>query len=288
MGFALNTEGIAAIKSLVTTLTEGSGNITNEAHALQRALDANRSNLSSQHSNDIENLVGGMQSLIYQANTPISELSGKLTNLASRYQEIIDMRLTAGASGASNGTGNAFGGGSAMSGVQLINGPHTAAEDAKATNPGFDEDWNTIDYNYNCQRCVPAWEARRRGYNVQAKPIPQPDPHKLGFGRNWASMYKDPKIIPCSGDGLSDIETHMEQWGDGARAEIRVGWHGKNSGHVFVAERIDGKVRYLDPQNGKEASGYFGKVRLGSVEVVRIDNLEFTDAIKECFTEDMI
>lgn len=40
--------------------------------------------------------------------------------------------------------------------------------DIKATNPGFST--HTYEYMENCQRCVVAYEARRRGYNVVAKP----------------------------------------------------------------------------------------------------------------------
>lgn len=40
--------------------------------------------------------------------------------------------------------------------------------DIKATNPRFFT--HTHEYMENCQRCVVAYEARRRGYNVIAKP----------------------------------------------------------------------------------------------------------------------
>ena len=40
--------------------------------------------------------------------------------------------------------------------------------DIKATNPGFST--HTHEYMENCQRCVVAYEARRRGYHVIAKP----------------------------------------------------------------------------------------------------------------------
>lgn len=40
--------------------------------------------------------------------------------------------------------------------------------DMKATNPGFST--HTHEYMENCQWCVVAYEARRRGYHVIAKP----------------------------------------------------------------------------------------------------------------------
>ena len=45
-----------------------------------------------------------------------------------------------------------------------IIGDHTIEEDLKAVNPKS--------FRYNCQKCVCTYEARRRGYNVTAKPTP--------------------------------------------------------------------------------------------------------------------
>jgi hypothetical protein len=96
-------------------------------------------------------------------------------------------------------------------------------------------------------------------------------------------MYKDPKIILCQGNGKQDIIDNMKGWGEGARAEIGVDWDG-GGGHVFVAEVINGEVVFMDPQSGNtNCSDYFDFVVPGLVELVRIDNLEFSDKIKECF-----
>ena len=46
---------------------------------------------------------------------------------------------------------------------------------ASASNPHFMEGDN---FNNNCQTCVVAYEARRRGYNVEAKPY---QPGRLEF-----------------------------------------------------------------------------------------------------------
>ena len=40
------------------------------------------------------------------------------------------------------------------------------------TNPNYDKGEK---FEINCQRCVPAYEMRKRGYNVTAKPLPCDD-----------------------------------------------------------------------------------------------------------------
>lgn len=144
-------------------------------------------------------------------------------------------------------------------------------------------------WNRNCQRCVPAYEMRRRGYEVSALP------------RNFTNDYlpehpfdvwKDPiihKDIP--GTGRESIERAMASYGDGARAEIGVIWDtpgNRNkrkgrSGHVFVAEQRDGKTHFIDPQNGNaDVSWYFDRAMPGKTEFARIDNLTPSDRIFEC------
>lgn len=92
----------------------------------------------------------------------------------------------------------------------------------------------------------------------------------------------------------SCIDDMMKEWGDGARAEISIFWQG-GGGHVFAAERVNGKTVYIDPQDDKaDASQYFKNEIRGRDKrsrmlrklqyVLRIDNLEFTDVAKRCFT----
>ena len=75
-----------------------------------------------------------------------------------------------------------------------------------------------------------------------------------------------------------------KKWGDGARAEVVVMWRGSFSGHAFFAERVNGKTRFYDPQNGSmDVSEYFKRVEPGSVKICRIDNLEFDkEKLKDC------
>ena len=78
----------------------------------------------------------------------------------------------------------------------------------------------------------------------------------------------------------------MKNFGNGSRAKIYVKWRGRNEAHVFVAENIEGKILFLDPQSGKEdVSHYFAFAEKCYMHMCRIDNLKFSDYIKQCCKE---
>ena len=72
-------------------------------------------------------------------------------------------------------------------------------EAIKSTNPQFHP--HNPAFTENCQRCVSAYEARRRGYNVIAKPrildgtdsLPYMDSEK-----GWPAVYQDYKLETIS------------------------------------------------------------------------------------------
>lgn len=149
----------------------------------------------------------------------------------------------------------------------------------KECNPNFElgREWRI-----NCQRCVPTFEMRNRGYDVTAYPKPL-NPDRTDLSYNPFAVWQNPKVIECSKNGFEDIEKKMEEWGDGARAQVVVVWKNTNAGHTFVAERVDGKTIYVDPQSGnKDVKSYFSRVQDGSVRLARIDNLDVTSRILDC------
>lgn len=137
------------------------------------------------------------------------------------------------------------------------------------------------EWRINCQRCVPAFEMRRRGLDVTAKS------RTKGFDTlayNPFQVWKNPEVIKARGNGLDDIEKNMVKWGDGARAQVVLMWNNAPSGHTFFAERVNGKTRFYDPQNGSmDVTKYFERARPGTVSFCRVDNLEPSDKIKECY-----
>lgn len=178
-----------------------------------------------------------------------------------------------------------------MSRYAPIMGNHSMEMDLLATNPNY----STVDpdspWNNNCQRCVSAYEARRRGYDVEAQPLPKgndPLPIML-HPQGWPSVYKGGQLIDCSANSgtaaAMNVENMMESWGDNCRAIVRVRWKPEagGGGHVFIAERTNGITRFVDPQNGStDASSYFQFAKGSDLFCMRIDNLDFTDRIHQC------
>ena len=178
-----------------------------------------------------------------------------------------------------------------MSRYKIISGAHSMKEDLKATNPNYASDDPMSPWNNNCQRCVSAYEARRRGYDVEAQPVPNGVDTLpiMNHPNGWPSVYKGAKLIDCSANtgALAAIKVNdqMRTWGDGARAIVRIRWNktADVGGHVFIAEMKNGKINFVDPQTGSaDASSYFSMTSGKGLYCMRIDNLDFTDKIHLC------
>lgn len=178
-------------------------------------------------------------------------------------------------------------------GYSLIQGEHTREADLAATNPNYS---TARAYQVNCQRCVSAYEARRRGYDVSAKPAPTGRNNTdylpyMTHEKGWANVYED---------GLKSLETlagrtaakvkdsiceKMAEYGEGARAIVRVRWGRGNSGHVFIAEQVNGVTHFVDPQSGKNDVSYYfgaGMIQPAKTRLLRIDNKSFSELIELC------
>lgn len=159
----------------------------------------------------------------------------------------------------------------------------------KATNPKFST--RTFQYTENCQRCVAAYEARRRGYDVIAKPriLSRNDP--LPYMTNpfgWPAIYKSHKLESCAADtgkaAREKVEALMKLYGDKSRAIVKVDWLMQNKGHLFVAENQDGVIYFVDPQTGSlDVSWYFLYANPKSVVLMRTDQTAFTELVNLCF-----
>lgn len=174
-----------------------------------------------------------------------------------------------------------------------IKGKHSADEDIKATNPNYQKSKEQEDklYTHNCQRCVNAYEARRRGYDVTALPYIKnraDDLPRMTSVNGWANVYKNGRddLIPVISNTKKNVKKkviqQMDAWGNKARAIIRVCWHW-GGGHVFIAENRNGNIVFLDPQSGRlDASIYFNYIKVEKTHMLRIDNREFTPLINKC------
>ena len=133
----------------------------------------------------------------------------------------------------------------------------TPKQDIKHTNPGFKN--GERDTSNNCPFCVTAYELRRRGFDVRAGKTEQgrtqEDISKFykenkAF-KNVNFVGKDKEHNPTSKEMANTItETLVKNNPDGARGTMSLHWI-TGSGHVINYEVKDGKVEFLDGQNGK-------------------------------------
>ena len=166
--------------------------------------------------------------------------------------------------------------------TKIIKGKHSIEDDLKAINPNYEP--SSYKWASNCQRCVPAYEMRRRGFDVVAKPRKK---GKDDTASSWRTIFKDAQWEKCGTNRkestIKNIVDNMQKYGDGSRAEIYVVWRNGRSSHVFVAENDGGNIRFIDPQSNKgDVMGYFDQCRTTATEMCRIDNLETTELIKGC------
>lgn len=159
----------------------------------------------------------------------------------------------------------------------------TSDENIQATNPNYNLGKA---FRENCQKCVPAYEMRMRGYDVTARPTF--DLKTDDFAQNhWDEVFENAVVENgLSGSGKDEIIERMKSFGDGARGEVYVAWE-NGSAHVFVAENRNGSIHFLDPQTGDlDVEYYFDHVKNGLTKLIRIDNLETNDKyLKWCCKE---
>ena len=141
------------------------------------------------------------------------------------------------------------------------------------------------EYQYNCQRCIIATEARFRGYDVQA--LPTYDGDTMPAGSNYLSNFDNPNLNlirhTTANANRRDVEAQMASMGNGSRAVMAFEWSG-GGGHVINVVQSRGRTRYYDGQIGAElsASHLFNSIsRRSNIELTRVDNLNFSDTANQ-------
>ncbi len=164
-------------------------------------------------------------------------------------------------------------------------------------------------YKNNCPNTTMAYELRRRGYDVLAKPATKGESSK---GIKDCYKIKDLDIFKLNNTSPipSSIKKNNEQLKkyfndvpDNYRGAIIVNWQGLfASGHIFNVEKTEGKTIFIDAQSGKfgefkglqslsnalsstaqalripvktNPADYLNKAEL--IEIFRVDNIEIND-----------
>lgn len=154
-------------------------------------------------------------------------------------------------------------------------------------NPNFSKD---REYRRNCQRTVVAGELVMRGYDVTALPFSKDALGDSGVkcwkfdNPNWWKD-KDVRIAQKRSEYKGIIQKAFDEWGDGARAILRLKWTQKNggNGHFINAFRNGNKIVYYDPQPGKykNIDDVLKDCSTGSYQLwlMRVDNRDLTDLV---------
>lgn len=170
--------------------------------------------------------------------------------------------------------------------------PKSIGDATVGTNPNYHGDYK--EYSENCQRCVVAYEARRRGYDVTAQPTFRGDTlnqvayndTKSGIARGrWMGAFQNAKPVNVSAKTeagvMKNIDDKMANYGNGSRGVIQIFYKG-GGGHVFNVERQNGKTVYVEAQTGKikDFKTTLKSVRTEKVALVRTDKLKFSERAK--------
>lgn len=179
-------------------------------------------------------------------------------------------------------------------------------------NPNYLKDES---YRVNCQTCVVANELRRRGFNIEAMANTKGSAlEKLSYHTESVWVDADGKIPTSNVSGLRKVirkrwdGTEYEAWEktcknrkqmvaalesdiiEDGRYHIKWRWANKNSGHIITVERVGGKFRYYDPQNGKVITDFVDYINdiktAGGIKWLRVDTLRVNpDIAKKILTK---
>lgn len=89
MIYKVNEEGVAALNSLASTLTEAISELKGTSGATQAAFEENSVGLGP-HDTSIKAILEDMHDTLGRITDPVSDLAEKVANQAKTYQEIID------------------------------------------------------------------------------------------------------------------------------------------------------------------------------------------------------
>ena len=158
-------------------------------------------------------------------------------------------------------------------------------------------------YTCNCQRCVIAYEMRRRGYDVEAGPYDRKTDSLASMRNNIRKSFLNyddfihTKRYDTRPDGskyssrsqlIKAMEKDMLEEGEGARFILDWDWKNYDSGHTVNAEVINGKVHIYDSQTGESSTIKDmiddKSLRATTLTCTRVDNLELNGNIEGVVT----
>lgn len=169
-------------------------------------------------------------------------------------------------------------------------------ESLKAQYGSKERDW----YTSNCQRCIIAYEMRRRGYDVEANKylgrIDKIYNTRLSLSRAFLNYdyYIHTKSYDTQPSGekyssrgalIKAMERDMLKEGEGARFELNWDWKNASYGHTVNAEVINGQVMIYDSQIGKSSTIKDlidnKSLRATTLKCTRLDTLKLSNRLED-------
>jgi hypothetical protein len=190
----------------------------------------------------------------------------------------------------------------------VTRGENMSFEDAngQAGNPKYRKGTGT---SQNCQSCVVANEARRRGYNVSAKSYTGNETAKI-LSRDPRLAWVDPKtgdvpnFVPWDTKTVYSKRSYKqfleENIKENERYTLQFNWNNAKGGHIINIDRdARGNLRLYDAQTGKvydkdwSIDDLMGKMRYTNnigqsapPKLLRVDNLAFREDVTKDILEE--
>ena len=249
MEYAVNDEGIAALKALSGRLRENTAGISKAADALESALEANRHALGP-HAAAIANVIAEMRHAHQDACVPIAELSEKVDDLAGEYQEFVNTNRFASSGGSGSAAGGVSSGGAGAGGGVggTSNSTQSISGWIKTINPNYNSPFFPVrnPYRVNCGSCALAVEARLNGDTTAVAGATNVG---TDAGMEQATGKK------CQYMTVQEIERVIKERGAGSHFIVGINRHptpsGKRqSGHWFNVFFDGDKISTIEGQSG--------------------------------------
>lgn len=163
--------------------------------------------------------------------------------------------------------------------VKMKTSEESPDSDSRKVNPKVNA-WNMGTLT-NCSNTTLAYEMRRRGYDVTAKP--------LYGGRKYEdtyALYNNPKVKQLDKESYkgstkfttyakNEMVNNISKYPDGARGAVQVRFKKEAMGHIFSWEKVNGKVVFKDHQDyGSKPEKIFDKDVLSALSYFRTDNAQ--------------
>lgn len=163
--------------------------------------------------------------------------------------------------------------------------------------------YNSKEYDYytsNCQRCIIAYEMRRRGYDVEANKYKGRTDEiyntRLSLSRSFLNYdyFRNTKEYDTQPNGekyssrgalIKAMERDMKSEGEGARFVLSWDWKNSRWGHTVNAEIVNGEVKIIDAQVNKQYSikDMIDRkdLRATTLKCTRVDNLKLSNRLED-------